>query len=75
MSAENPRQAAKQLKTNFQDPPPFIYKQDWSPPTNLSIADIKNEVAKIVNAVQKETPLVHHLTNNVSLLWLLCLIS
>lgn len=67
--------SSRTIKKKIEEAPMFAYKRNWSPSTNLSIADIRNDVAKIVNVIQKETPLVHHLTNNVNLLLLLCLIS
>jgi thiamine-phosphate diphosphorylase/hydroxyethylthiazole kinase len=65
MSADSPREAASQLKKIFQEPPPFFREQHWTPHKNLSIMDVKEEVIRVLQTVQKETPLVHHLTNNV----------
>jgi thiamine-phosphate diphosphorylase / hydroxyethylthiazole kinase len=65
MSAGNPYEAASQLKKIFQETPPFIHKQNWTPQKDLSVSGIRDEIARILQTVQKETPLVHHLTNNV----------
>jgi thiamine-phosphate diphosphorylase / hydroxyethylthiazole kinase len=67
MSADNPRKAASQLKQAFQGIPIFITQPTWKPTRNLKATDLRSEIAKILTAVQQETPLVHHLTNNVLL--------
>jgi hypothetical protein len=65
MSATDPRKAAADLKEAFNQIPVFIKEQGWTPERDLNILSIKDEVARIVKAVQNDTPLVHHLTNNV----------
>jgi thiamine-phosphate diphosphorylase / hydroxyethylthiazole kinase len=67
MSADSPRKAASQLKQAFQDTPIFITQPTWKPTSNLKATDIRSEIIKILTTVQQETPLVHHLTNNVLL--------
>jgi thiamine-phosphate diphosphorylase / hydroxyethylthiazole kinase len=68
MSAENPRETANQLKQAFLETPIFITQPTWKPTRNLKAIDLRNEIVKILTTIQKETPLVHHLTNNVLLL-------
>jgi hypothetical protein len=65
MSASDPRKAAAYLKRAFHQIPVFVKEQAWKPQRDLSIFSIKDEVARVVKAVQNDTPLVHHLTNNV----------
>jgi thiamine-phosphate diphosphorylase/hydroxyethylthiazole kinase len=65
MAAPNPRDAAQYLKTIFLDAPPFFSKQSWKPGKSLDMVDVKRNVLRIIQSVQRETPLVHHLTNNV----------
>jgi thiamine-phosphate diphosphorylase / hydroxyethylthiazole kinase len=65
MSASDPRKAAADLKEAFNQIPVFIKDQGWTPERDLNILSIKDEVARIVKAVHNDTPLVHHLTNNV----------
>jgi thiamine-phosphate diphosphorylase/hydroxyethylthiazole kinase len=68
MSAENPRETASQLKQTFLETPIFITQPTWKPTKTLKATDLRSEITKILTTVQKETPLVHHLTNNVLLL-------
>ena len=68
MSADNPRETASQLKQAFQETPIFITQPTWKPTRNLKATDLRSEITKILTTIQKETPLVHHLTNNVLLL-------
>ena len=65
MSADNPREAAGELKRIFVGTPSFIILQTWKPRQNLKAMDLRTEIARVLKDVQKETPLVHHLTNNV----------
>ena len=65
MAAANPCDAAQQLKALFLNQPKFLVKQNWKPAKTLEISDIKGDVSKILQLVQRDTPLVHHLTNNV----------
>jgi len=65
MSASDPRKAAVDLREAFDQIPVFVKEHRWTPQRDLSILSIKDEVARIVKAVQDDTPLVHHLTNNV----------
>ena len=67
MSAENPRETARELKGLFLSAPPFITSQSWQSKEIASATDLKSEMIRILEKIQKETPLVHHLTNNVYL--------
>lgn len=67
MSADNPREAAANLKSLVQSTPTFVVQQDWKPELDLNATSIGSEITRILMEVQKETPLVHHLTNNVPL--------
>ena len=67
MSADNPREAAANLKSLFKNAPTFDVHQDWKPEPDLNATSIGSEITRILMEVQKETPLVHHLTNNVQL--------
>jgi thiamine-phosphate diphosphorylase/hydroxyethylthiazole kinase len=66
MSVDNPRETASQLKHSFQGRPNFITPQVWSPTADLNANNLANEITKVLQTIQQETPLVHHLTNNVS---------
>ena len=74
MSAPNPCLAARELREIFTNPPMFIQPQIWKPAKGLNINDIIPDITEILKAVQKQTPLVHHLTNDVSLITCHCLI-
>jgi len=65
MSASDPRKAALDLKRAFNQTPIFVKDQAWKPQSDLMVSSIRDEMIRILRDVQKETPLVHHLTNNV----------
>jgi len=65
MAAANPCEAAQQLKAAYLNKPKFFFKQNWKPSKTLKVPDIKGDVSKILRLVRRDTPLVHHLTNNV----------
>jgi thiamine-phosphate diphosphorylase / hydroxyethylthiazole kinase len=66
MGASNPKQAAEELRRVFESPPSFIIRQKaFSPSVEFTLEHMKDDITRILNAVQEQTPLVHHLTNNV----------
>jgi thiamine-phosphate diphosphorylase / hydroxyethylthiazole kinase len=67
MSAPNPTETASELRKLFDSPPPFVIAQSWQLTPSANAATLKDEMINILAKVQQETPLVHHLTNNVSL--------
>lgn len=69
MSANDPRKAAADLKQAFYQIPVFVKDQRWRPQRDLKVSSVQDDMIRILHAVQKETPLVHHLTNNVHPPW------
>ena len=66
MAASDPFAAAKHLKETFLATPTFITQQHRLSPEQLKdFIDIYSPVYPILEAIRKETPLVHHLTNDV----------
>jgi len=65
MSAENPQGTAANLKNIVHGTPSFVIQQHWKPKAELSAGSLSSEISRLLQEVQKETPLVHHLTNNV----------
>jgi thiamine-phosphate diphosphorylase / hydroxyethylthiazole kinase len=65
MASETPRETAADLKTVFSSKPSFISPQTWHPQENNNISDLKLGIGEILRKIQCETPLVHHLTNDV----------
>jgi thiamine-phosphate diphosphorylase / hydroxyethylthiazole kinase len=65
MSADNPQEAAAALKSIVREAPSFAIPQTWKPQTDFSANSLSSDISRILKDIQKETPLVHHLTNNV----------
>jgi thiamine-phosphate diphosphorylase/hydroxyethylthiazole kinase len=67
MSADNPQEAAATLKGIVNGTPSFIIQQSWRPEVNISANNLSSDISRILMEIQEETPLVHHLTNNVNI--------
>jgi len=66
MAASDPLAAAKHLKETFQSLPTFITQQHRLEPEHLKdLISVNSPLYPILEAIRKETPLVHHLTNDV----------
>jgi thiamine-phosphate diphosphorylase / hydroxyethylthiazole kinase len=66
MSAEKPTENARELSKLFRSTPTFVHSQRYFDPENLLESSfMRSRAAIILDSIKNETPLVHHLTNNV----------